>query len=335
MKDELTSLNFDHLQQQQTGPASSQGHSSPLQQPTNKAQNLDLFAATAAASGPLVDLNPNVRTHPTKMQRYLQALQMQTQTHPSQNPNSQQSATSMSKSMEIFQAQMAMKGHDNGSSLASVLGSSVLGSSMQPSQPSHSNNVRVIDMSQPRSSNTMRVIDMSHGGGTGSSNNTYRRTSSPRTISKTNSLSKNSPSSSPDTTSKSRQKNDKAVQVHCPISVEKVICRFRTQTECARYLRATPEAVSYHCSKGGGICNGLVIRPLVGSVGSVKSFQEIHDLEAKAGDSGDVGGEGTASYFGLFEGSTEARPAKRPQLKPETVSILKDWLLSPEHMDWQ
>jgi len=46
-----------------------------------------------------------------------------------------------------------------------------------------------------------------------------------------------------------RQKNDKAVEVYKETSL---IARFRTQTECARYLRATPEAVSYHCSKGGG-----------------------------------------------------------------------------------
>ena len=29
-----------------------------------------------------------------------------------------------------------------------------------------------------------------------------------------------------------------------------VIDQFKTQTECAKYLRATPEAISYHCSKG-------------------------------------------------------------------------------------
>jgi hypothetical protein len=103
----------------------------------------------------------------------------------------------------------------------------------------------------------------------------------------------------------SRQKNDKAVEVHHD---HKVIARFRTQTECARYLRATPEAVSYHCSKGGGICNSLVIRPL--------TSDQIKTLP-----------------FGLFDGAVEFRPRERPQLRPETVAILKDWLLSPEHVD--
>lgn len=104
---------------------------------------------------------------------------------------------------------------------------------------------------------------------------------------------------------KNRQKNDKAVEVLNKDSA--VIARFRTQTECAKYLQATPEAVSYHCSKkGGGVCNGLVIRPCVNSV---------------------------CNKFGLFEGAEEGRPKKRPQLKPETVSILKQWILSPEHVD--
>lgn len=102
---------------------------------------------------------------------------------------------------------------------------------------------------------------------------------------------------------KNRQKNDKAVEVLNKNSV--VIARFRTQTECAKYLQATPEAVSYHCSKkGGGICNGLVIRPCDSS----------DDIE-----------------FGLFDGAEEVRPKRRPQLKPETVDILKRWILSPDH----
>jgi len=102
---------------------------------------------------------------------------------------------------------------------------------------------------------------------------------------------------------KNRQKNDKAVEVLNKNSV--VIARFRTQTECAKYLQATPEAVSYHCSKkGGGICNGLVIRPCDNS----------DDIE-----------------FGLFDGAEEVRPKRRPQLKPETVDILKRWILSPDH----
>ena len=101
---------------------------------------------------------------------------------------------------------------------------------------------------------------------------------------------------------KNRQKNDKAVEVLNNYSV--VIARFRTQTDCAKYLQATPEAVSYHCSKkGGGVCNGLVIRPC-----------------------------DHANEFGLYDGAEEARPKKRPQLKPDTVAILKQWILSPEHM---
>lgn len=105
---------------------------------------------------------------------------------------------------------------------------------------------------------------------------------------------------------KNRQKNDKAVEV-LNKNNSAVIARFRTQTECAKYLQATPEAVSYHCTKkGGGVCNGLVIRPCDNSVGN---------------------------KYGLFEGAEEFRPKRRPQLKPETVAILKQWILSPEHID--
>jgi hypothetical protein len=104
---------------------------------------------------------------------------------------------------------------------------------------------------------------------------------------------------------KLRQKSDKAVEVLNKNSV--VIARFRTQTDCAKYLQATPEAVSYHCSKkGGGVCNGLVIRPCDNSDDNV---------------------------YGLFDGAEEFRPKRRPQLKPETVAILKEWLLSPEHVE--
>lgn len=114
---------------------------------------------------------------------------------------------------------------------------------------------------------------------------------------------------------KTRQKNDKPVEV---CHHNKVIARFRTQTECARYLRATPEAVSYHCGKGGGVCNGLFVRPVVATSSS--------------------SGEGSNSlrsgvYFGLFDGSSTHRPPARPQLSTEVVSTLKDWLLSPGHID--
>jgi len=101
------------------------------------------------------------------------------------------------------------------------------------------------------------------------------------------------------------QKNDKSVEIYHD---HRVVARFRTQTDCAGYLRATPEAVSYHCSKGGGVCNGLVIRP------------------AQEPEDGDMA-------FGLFSGSEKCRPKERPQLKAETVVILKEWLLSPDHMD--
>lgn len=116
----------------------------------------------------------------------------------------------------------------------------------------------------------------------------------------------------------SKVKNDKAVEVY---HKNTLIARFHTQTECAQYLRATPEAVSYHCSKGGGSCNGLKVKPLTG----VRADDhEDNDLE----DDGKRG-----SFFGLFDGSTEHRPAARPQIGPENVGILKEWILSPEHID--
>jgi hypothetical protein len=105
-----------------------------------------------------------------------------------------------------------------------------------------------------------------------------------------------------------RQKNDKAVEVY---KGSTLVARFKTQTECARYLRATPEAVSYHCSRGGGACNGLQVRPI-----------------ASAG----IGGNDD-DRFGLFEGSVSHRPQARPQLSPHVVSLLKAWLLSPSHIN--
>ena len=113
-------------------------------------------------------------------------------------------------------------------------------------------------------------------------------------------------------------KNDKAVQIH---HSNRIIARFRTQTECARYLRATPEAVSYHCSKGGGVCNGIFLSP-------INTDLQRAGLQAQA-----LGLSGQQPYYGLFDGAAECRPAQRPQLKPETVAILKEWLLSPDHMD--
>lgn len=114
-------------------------------------------------------------------------------------------------------------------------------------------------------------------------------------------------STSPAATATPKKKNDKAVEVLNESNV--IIARFRTQTECAQFIQATPEAVSYHCSnpkKRGGVCNGLVIQPCDYSDNTI---------------------------FGLFEGAEEARPKKRAQLNPATVAILKQWLLSPEHID--
>jgi len=150
---------------------------------------------------------------------------------------------------------------------------------------------------------------------------------SPTSLVSTNSIPKdgssgiNAPQTDNGNTVNNRQKNDKAVEVYHD---GRVIARFRTQTECARYLRATPEAVSYHCSKGGGICNTLLIRPMSPSV-----------AREKGGGSGSGGATAAedAQSFGLFEGATDLRPVQRPQLKPETVAILREWLLSPDHVD--
>ena len=113
------------------------------------------------------------------------------------------------------------------------------------------------------------------------------------------------------TNSKLNQKNDKPVEV---LHKLQIIARFRTQTDCAKYLRATPEAVSYHCSKGGGICNGLTIRP------ASSSSSEKDDDNNKG-------------YYSLFDNAMELRPKVRPQLAPEAVLILKQWLLHPDHVD--
>ena len=124
----------------------------------------------------------------------------------------------------------------------------------------------------------------------------------------------------------SRQKNDKPVEV-CHGLDKKVIARFKTQTECACYLRATPEAVSYHCSRGGGVCNGLFVRPVV----AVTSTTSTTSSSATVGE-GSAAGDNNM-YFGLFDGSSTHRPPARPQISTEVVSILKAWLLSPGHID--
>ena len=125
----------------------------------------------------------------------------------------------------------------------------------------------------------------------------------------------------------SRQKNDKPVEV-CHGLDKKVIARFKTQTECACYLRATPEAVSYHCSRGGGVCNGLFVRPVVVAVASTTTSSS----SATVGEGSAAAGENNM-YFGLFDGSSTHRPPARPQISTEVVSILKAWLLSPGHID--
>ena len=64
---------------------------------------------------------------------------------------------------------------------------------------------------------------------------------------------------------------------------------------------------SYHCSKGGGVCNGLNVRPCQPTTETL--------------------------VYGLFEGAAKYRPKGRPQLNKEAVKILKEWLLSPEHVE--
>ncbi len=63
---------------------------------------------------------------------------------------------------------------------------------------------------------------------------------------------------------------DKAVEVYRGSTL---VARFRTQKECATYLQVSKTTVGNHCRNGGGIYNGLEIRPrhlpasLVASVG--------------------------------------------------------------------
>ncbi|KAL7466082.1 hypothetical protein ACHAXS_006379 [Conticribra weissflogii] len=142
----------------------------------------------------------------------------------------------------------------------------------------------------------------------------------PSTNSSSPTSNSNEKSSTSNSNNKPNQKNDKPVEV---LHKTVIIARFRTQTECAKYLRATPEAVSYHCSKGGGTCNGLTIRP--------SARDSSGDKCSKSGE--DSNNENGNLEFGLFEGATEYRPKVRPQLDPEAVAILKDWLLDPDHVD--
>jgi hypothetical protein len=220
----------------------------------------------------------NVRIHPTEMQRYLRNLIKGNESMTASDMNKDDRPSSQKESMNNIPTCLDANGNNN-------VVTSNYGIFKLPSRK-RGDECNTSFCSETSSSNFQDGY-----GGVASPNSITNSTSNTIT-----SLSKRSKNST------GLQKNDKAVDV---LNENSVIARFSTQTECAKFLRATPEAVSYHCSKGGGVCNGLVIRPA----------------------------DKNNTTFGLFDGAEQYRPKERPQLNKEAVEILKDWLLSPEHVD--
>jgi hypothetical protein len=236
------------------------------------------------------DLNPHVRIHPTEMQRYLHSLiqknenNIEVMTVDASKDAKEESSDVDIPAIPTFQDTMAT---------CMGTGDQSANKRQKPNPeedalcPSTAGNEKSNNMSAPPHYQDSIT----------STTSTEKSDSS--TLAQDISKSKKKRAASSD----GKADNFKSVDV---LHDDLLIARFLTQTECAAYLRATPEAVSYHCSKGGGVCNGLVIRP----------SQTCADPLA----------------YGLFEGADKHRPKERPQLNKDAVRILKDWLLSPEHV---
>eukprot|EP00579_Thalassiosira_antarctica_P001372 CAMPEP_0201872278 /NCGR_PEP_ID=MMETSP0902-20130614/5027_1 /ASSEMBLY_ACC=CAM_ASM_000551 /TAXON_ID=420261 /ORGANISM="Thalassiosira antarctica, Strain CCMP982" /LENGTH=863 /DNA_ID=CAMNT_0048398511 /DNA_START=76 /DNA_END=2663 /DNA_ORIENTATION=- len=322
--------NFDnfinHQQQQQHQPYQPQRQNStaadgPM---NNNKVRFDVGHNSPSATGAF----GNVRIHQTEMQRYLQGLmQSQNNQFPSQQQQENSNFLDNSKVEMLHQMKSGLGGQLSMDDVRTVAKSSFLKGENNSGGGNNSGGDSARSQHLSRDSSAHNSAHNNSGGG---GNNNPSRPSSPNSAinsSPHNSTTTNVPAGTNNNNNNARQKNDKAVEVHHD---HNVIARFRTQTECARYLRATPEAVSYHCSKGGGICNGLVIQPL-------SSVEVTHLMDMSSNQQSQQQSQSQQSsdnpFFGLFEGAVQHRPKERPQLKPETVSILKEWLLSPDHMD--
>ncbi|KAL3782884.1 hypothetical protein HJC23_006936 [Cyclotella cryptica] len=246
---------------------------------------------------PLEYLNPHVRIHPTEMHRYLHNLMRNTQ---------ENNIASMSMSNALKPKE---EGEENDMASKMTCGDVTNdGPADKTSKQEDTNNIGTIFCSETFNYCGEIAPPQAVAESKSSSPSAPPSAKSDTSTSKAGRTKKKrpSPSSSSTAAPSDKQENYKSVDVlHDGTTL---IARFLTQTECASYLRATPEAVSYHCSKGGGICNGLIIRP---------TRQTTSEPLA----------------YGLFAGAEEYRPKERPQLNKDSVKILKEWLLSPEHVD--
>lgn len=232
-------------------------------------------------------LNPHVRIHPTELQTYLDSFINKSENY--------------SKVMAASASKEAEKESINSDAPVDPAFLNAMAADVDkgdhPANKRHKPNPREDTLSPMIADNT-KINNMSPHHSITSSSTSVEKSDS-LTSAKDISISKKKRTAPSD----GKADNFKSVDV---LHDTTLIARFLTQTECAAYLRATPEAVSYHCSKGGGVCNGLVIKP----------SQNCADPLA----------------YGLFEGADEHRPKERPQLNKDAVKILKDWLLSPEHV---
>jgi hypothetical protein len=243
------------------------------------------------------DLNPHVRIHPTEMQRYIHNLMKS-----NEDSDEPMAVTAFEGEKEEGEGAAVSAFLANMESCAEIAGEEPSNKKFK-SNPADGMFCAPIGLSGALDEDKGVSASQSHRGNAASSatksDGSVKANGKPSSKNK-----KNRPASS--NSSDSKGDNFKNVDV---LHETTLIARFLTQTECAAYLRATPEAVSYHCSKGGGVCNGLIIRPS-------KPSESDEPLQ-----------------YGLFAGADRHRPKERPQLNKESVKILKDWLMSPEHIE--
>lgn len=290
----------------QASPENSEGNDHASQDNVNDDKNLKIESKPRPSSlrrrsskdyEPLSYLNPHVRIHPTEMHRYLHNLMRSTQ---------ENNSASMSNANAFKQKEEG--GEDATANRMTCSDVTKYGPVDKSSKTDGLNNI--IGMFCSETFNYCGEIPPPQAPAESKSSTPSvppsAKSETSASKSGRNKKKRPSPSSPSSAAPSDKQENYKAVDVlHDGTTL---IARFMTQTECASYLRATPEAVSYHCSKGGGVCNGLVIRP---------SRQATSETLA----------------YGLFAGAEQHRPKERPQLNKDSVKVLKEWLLSPEHVD--
>eukprot|EP00956_Cyclotella_meneghiniana_P033645 scaffold97993_cov82-Cyclotella_meneghiniana.AAC.1 len=245
------------------------------------------------------NLNPHVRIHPTEMQRYLHNL-IKNNCKDDSNKNNQPMILDALEAEKVKDSAAAASNNVAACEGASELNNAPAGDKVLPPAESK-NDIKISIPSKSNQGTAPAVSKMPELPPVELGNQSKACLSSSNMGSDSSTVKAKK---SIVDTKKRDENNFKNVDV---LYKGTLIARFLTQTECATYLHATPEAISYHCSKGGGVCNGLTIRPCQSTSESLA--------------------------YGLFEGAEKYRPKGRPQLSKEAVKILKEWLLSPEHVE--